>query len=366
MKIICDSAIFAKACINVQSTVSTKSAIPALSGILIRTGIDSDNVNVVGYDLEVGMDTNIPAQVIESGSIVLNAKNLCDIMRRVPDDTVEIESDARNICKITSGKAQYSLVGISSEDYPDIPTVGLSSPIKIKQNILKDMIRKTIFSVSTSDRNPVHKGVKFEISASSLVLVAVDGARLAIKREQIDYNEKDVTFVVPSKTLNEIVKLAEDDESDCNISVGSRHISFTIGDYRIISRLLEGNFIEYKAAIPHTCSINMKVNTKEMIESIERTSLIITDKACPLKCHIEGDKIDFSCVTAAGTARDSIYAEIQGESLDIGFNNKFVLEALRACEDEEVRIEMNSPTQPIVIKPLDGEEYIYLILPVRI
>lgn len=364
MKIVCDSARLAKACSNVQRTVSNKSTIPAIEGILIDAL--GDNVRLTGYDLEVGTETYIPSEVEENGSIILNAKNLCDILRMVPDDTVSIESDERNICKIKSGETEYSIIGTASDEYPDLPQVSSGFPIVINQALLKDMIRKTIFSVSTSERNPVHSGVKFEIDEGKIVLVAVDGARLAIRREEIDYSGEAVSFVVPSKTLGEVIKLSDDDEGVYTISVGKRHICFEVGEYKIISRLLEGNFIDYKAAIPLSATTSVIAPTKRLIECVERTSLIITDRSSPVRCTIENDLIKLSTVTSIGTANDKMVAEIEGNDVEIGFNSKFVLDALKACETDDVKLELNSSNQPILILPTQGDKFLFLVLPVRI
>lgn len=364
MKIVCDSAKLSKACINVQRTVSNKSTIPAIEGILINAL--SDSVRLTGYDLEVGSETFIPAEVEENGSIILNARNLCDILRMVPEDTVEIESDERNICKIRSGEVQYSIIGTSADEYPDVPEVTGGFPVVINQALLKDMIRKTIFSVSTSERNPVHSGVRFEISDGKIVLVAVDGARLAVRREDIDYSGEEIAFVVPSKTLGEVIKLSEDDEGFCSISVGKRHICFEIGEYRIISRLLEGNFIDYKSAIPLSSTTKILVSTRRLIECIERTSLIITDRSSPVRCLIENGLLKFSSVTSIGTANDKLAAEIEGGNIEIGFNSKFLLDALKATESDEVKLELNSSSQPILVLPTEGDKFLFLVLPVRI
>lgn len=364
MKFVCDSAAFSKACMNVQRTVSSKSTIPSIEGILIEAL--SDSLKLTGYDLEVGSQTFIPAEVEENGSVILNARNLCDILRMVPDETVSIESDDRNICKIISGEVQYSIIGTSADEYPDVPEVTGGFPIVINQALLKDMIRKTIFSVSTSERNPVHCGVRFEIGDGKIVLVAVDGARLAVRREDIDYTGEDVTFVVPSKTLGEVIKLSDNDEGFCSISVGRRHICFEIGEYRVISRLLEGNFIDYKAAIPISWTTKITAPTKRLIECVERTALIITDRSSPVRCTIENGVMKFSSVTSIGTANDKMPAEIEGKDLEIGFNSKFVLDALKATESDEVRLEFNSPSQPILFLPTEGDKYLFLVLPVRI
>lgn len=367
MKIICDSAEFGKACMNVQRTVSSKSTIPALEGILIEA--QNGKVRLTGYDLEVGSKIDNSAEIYSEGRVVLAAKNLCDILRMVPDETVSIECDDRNICKIKSGEAEYSLIGTSADDYPELPALTKFSPVSINLNILKDMIRKTIFSVSVGERNPVHTGVKFEIGDGQIVLVAVDGARLAIRRENINYQleEKEILeFVVPAKTLNEVMKLSGDEETEIEILVGDRHIIFKMENYEIISRLLEGNFINYKAAIPLTSSTQIKVNTRRLIECIERTSLIITDKSSPVRCMIENGIMKFSSITAIGTATDKIAAEIEGNNIEIGFNNRFVLDALKVCDVEEIKVEMGSSNQPITFKPLEGESFFFLVLPVRI
>ena len=355
MKIVCDSAKLSKMCMNVQRTVSAKSTIPAIEGILIDAL--GDNVRLTGYDLEVGTETFLAADVKENGSVILNAKNLCDILRLLPDETVSIESDERNICKIRSGETQYSIIGASAEDYPDLPNITGGFPIVINQALLKDMIRKTVFSVSSSERNPVHSGVKFEISDGKIVLVAVDGARLAVRREEIDYSGEDVSFVVPAKTLSEVVKLGEDDEGV---------YSFEVGEYRIISRLLEGNFIDYKAAIPLSAATTVIADTRRMMECVERTALIITDRSSPVRCIVEPELLRFSSITTIGTASDKMLADVKGEELEIGFNSKFMLDALRACESDEIKLEFNSANQPILILPTEGEKFLFLVLPVRI
>ncbi len=367
MKIICDSAELAKAAFSIQRTVSSKSTIPALEGILLETL--ENKIKLTGYDLEVGSTIVIAADVRTEGKIVLNAKNFCDILRMVPDDNIIIDSDERNISKINSGEAKYSIIGNNADDYPELPTINKFSPVVVELGLLKDMIKKTVFSVSTSERNPVHTGVKFEIRENKIVLIAVDGARLAVRREEISYDEQangELNFVVPAKTLNEIQKMSDDDSTPVEIRVGDRHILFKIGEYEIISRLLEGNFLNYNSAIPSNYETKITVKTKMLIESIERTSLMITDKSSPLKLNVEDSIIRFSSVTALGTANDRLTADIEGKNLEIGFNSRFVIDCLKVCDVEEIKLQMISASSPITISPLQGEHFLYLILPVRI
>lgn len=360
----CNSADFAKVCNAVQRTVSNKSTLQVLEGILVEA--KDGKVRVTGFDMEVGTTTQIDADISEEGLALLNARHLCDILRMIPGSDVTIQNDDRNICKIQSDSIKYNIIGSNPADYPEFPVVDSSNPIIINQGILKDMIRKTIFSVSTSERNPIHSGVKFEIENGQIRLIAVDGSRLSIRTEKIDYVGDNLHFVVPAKTLNEIIKLSDNDDDNYEITMANRHICIKTGVYHTISRLLEGNFIDYKTSIPSSYLTRVTLPVKNITECIERTSLIITDRSSPVKLNIENGVMKFSCATSIGSANDVMYADIEGNNLDIGFNNKFVLEALRATATETVHINFGTSNQPFVILPTEGEKFLYLILPVRV
>lgn len=240
MKFVCGTAELSEACLNVQRAVSTKTSIPAVEGILIKAV--SGQLILTGYDLELGINTAIKATVEEEGSIIINARILCDILRKLPGESVRFESDARLLASIVSGNAKYSLIGMSAEEYPELPSVSGGYPIVINQGVLKDMVRQTIFAVAVNDSKVVHTGVKFDISGNILKLIAIDGFRLAVRKENIDYSGDDISFIVPAKTLSEIMKLMNDDDGTISLGVGKRHIVFEIGSYSVVSRLLEGEF----------------------------------------------------------------------------------------------------------------------------
>jgi len=365
MKIACSTQLLAEACQNVQRAVSTKTSIPAVEGILIRA--QDSELRLTGYDLELGIQTGIEARVQEEGGIVLNARVFCDILRKLPGEVVGIESDSRNLATIKSGEANYSLVGISAEEYPELPSVVGGYPVVLSQGTLKEMVQQTIFAVAVKDNKVVHTGVKFEIEDGELRLVAVDGVRLALRRERISYDGEPLSFVVPAKTLSEVVKLMEENDAFISMGVGKRHIVFDVLGYSVVSRLLDGEFLNYKTTIPQNVSTAVRVGAKKFIESIERTSLIITDKLkSPVKCVFQTDQIHVSSVTALGTASDRLPAEIEGDSLEIGFNNKYLIEALRVCDTDEVKIALNGPVSPILILPVEGDHFLYLVLPVRL
>ena len=365
MKFICDTQKFAEICSNVQRAVSSKSTIPAIEGILLTT--TENTITVTGYDLEVGVITSIGARVEEQGSIILNAKVLCDILRSLPAQTVRVEADERMSTTIKSGDAEFSLIGISAQEYPELPSVNSSFPIVVKGEILKDMIRKTIFAAAENDTKVVHTGVRFEIGENSIRLVAVDGFRLAIRNEAIDYQGEEQIFVVPKKALNEVIKLITDDEVSVSLNIGKRHIVFEIGNYILVSRLLDGEFLNYKSAIAIDETAVVEVNTRMLISSIERTSLIITDRAkSPIKCIFDSDFIKISSTTSLGSANDKIPAKIQGNKIEIGFNNRFLLDALKVCDTDEVIIKLGSPVLPIIIVPKQGDNFLFLVLPVKL
>lgn len=365
MKFICETLVLSEACQNVQRAVSTKNAIPSIEGIYLKAL--GNEIILTGYDLELGINTSVNARVEENGGIILNAKILCDILRKLPGQTVSIESDERQVAIIRSERAEYSIIGISPDEYPELPSVTGGFPIVIEQKLLREMIRQTIFAVAVTDSKIVHTGIKFEIEDGILKLIAVDGFRLAIRSEPINYSGEFITFIVPSKTLSEAVKLFKDEVDTISLSVGKKHIVFEIGNYNVVSRLIDGEFLNYKAALPTVSSTTVKADTRNLIECIERISLIITDKSkSPLRCDFKENNIRISSTTALGSANDDVPVEITGPDVEIGFNNKFLIEALRVCDTDEVNILLNGAVSPILILPPDGDSFIFLILPVRL
>ena len=364
MKILCSRQQLVEAVSNVQRAVSTKSSVPALEGILLRAS--GSDLTLCGYDLELGMTTFLEATVEEPGSVVLSARLFGDIVRRMPADTVFIGADEKFMTTITSGASEYSIVGIPSQEFPELPSVTAETPVTISQAVLKSMIRQTIFAVADTDAKPIHTGTLFEIGGGRIRLVSVDGYRLALREEPVSCGEE-VSFVVPGKTLSEVLKLIKDDDSDLTMQVGRRHILFNIGSYTVISRLLEGEFLDYNAAIPKASSTEIFVWTRSFIESVERVSLLITDRLkSPVRCIFSGNEIRVSCSTSIGRANDQIEAKITGNDVEMGFNNRYLLDALRNTEGDEVRIELNGPLSPMKILPKEGDSFLFLVLPVRL
>lgn len=367
MNIRCNSKELSEAVINVQRAVSDKSTLAALEGILLKA--EYNNLYLCGYNLELGISTNLTTQVAETGEIILNARLLSDILRKIPGEIVEISTDNKNLTTIKSDNSNFSIVGIAAEEYPNLPEIIDDIGLNIDGNILKEMIKQTIFAVSDNDTNPIHTGILFEIYDDEIKLVAVDGYRLALRKEKVNLKEnitEKISFVVPGKTLNEILKLINENDK-VNILIDKKHIIFNINGYKVISRLLEGKFLDYNAAIPNGSSTVVRVNTRDFINSVERVSLIIADRLkSPLRCIFKENEIKLSCTTAIGKASDEIIAPCRGEELEIGFNNRYLLDALKNSGTDEVRVELINALSPMKVMPKDGDNFVFLVLPVRL
>lgn len=369
MKFTCETKLLSKACQTVARATSTKTSIPALEGIKID--VKSGKATFCGYNLELGITTALQAEGnAEDGSIVLDAKMLCNMAKKLPDFLTTIDANSKGVAIISSGESKFEVAGIPAGKFPALPKIDEKSSVTVTQSVLKDMIHQTIYAVSGNDCKPIHTGAQFTVENSKLTVVGVDGYRLAICKESIDYSGGPFDFVVPKSALTEISKLLSSSPDDMvQVSVGTRHATFTIGDYTIFSRLLEGDFLDWKAAIPTQCSTSLKVDTKSFKDSIERVGLIISDK---LRSPIVADfksadgTITVSSSTAVGRANDSIKAEISGADVRIGFNNKYLIDALSHTECDEVKLQLNGPLSPMVVLPDGGDSFLFLVLPVRL
>lgn len=364
MKFTVNKSDITEAVSNIQRAVSTKTSIPALEGILLsatETGLE-----LCAYDLELGITTVIPAFVMEPGKAVLSAKLFSDIVRRTPAETVTVSVDEKNMATLESGYSRFSIIGIPAEEFPELPKLSDSTQISLPGALLKSMIRQTLFAIAESDAKPIHQGSLFSLENGILDVVSVDGYRLAVRREPVDFSE-DLSFVVPGKTLSELLKLIKDSEEPVEISAGRRHILFKIDNYTVISSLLEGEFLNYKAAIPPESQTEVVLKTREAIDSVERVSLLITDRLkSPIRCLFDNNEIKLNCTTSMGRASDQLDVEMTGQSVEIGFNNRYLLEALRNTECDEVKVQLGGPLSPMKVVPKEGDSFLFLVLPVRL
>ena len=364
MKFTVNKSDITEAVGNIQRAVSTKTSIPALEGILL--GADENGLELCAYDLELGITTVIPAFVTEPGKAVLSAKLFSDIVRRTPAETITVTVDEKNMATLESGYSRFSIIGIPAEEFPELPKLSDSTQFSLAGSLLKSMIRQTLFAIAESDAKPIHQGSLFNMEKGVLDVVSVDGYRLALRSEPIQF-EEDLSFVVPGKTLSEILKLIKDSDDPVEISAGRRHILFKIDNYTVISSLLEGEFLNYKAAIPPDSQTEVVLKTREAIDSVERVSLLITDRLkSPVRCLFSDNELKLNCTTSMGRASDQLDVEMTGQSVEIGFNNRYLLEALRNTECDEVKVQLGGPLSPMKVVPKDGDSFLFLVLPVRL
>ena len=365
MKFSCTRSELQAAVTIAAKAASSKSPIPALEGILIETG--TDKVQLTGYDLKKGIYTMVDAAVSEPGSIVLGARIFENIVRSLPDGTVTVKTDGCNV-SINCENSDFSIIGTDAADYPELPSIDGQVGVQLPQDLLGEIIRQTIFAVSDSEARPIYTGELFEIGDGHLTVVAVDGYRLALRREPVEGVSGDYSFIVPGTALSDLEKLCGQTDENVQINLGSKHISFTIGDTVLVSRRLEGEFLNYQKSVPSAFGVEVRADRRFLQRTVERVSLIIDDKIKnPIRCTFGDGQITVVCATGLGKAEDSCMVEGNGGDLEIGFNNRYLLDALKAAPADEVMVCLNSGSSPCVITPADGDEnFLYMILPVRL
>ncbi len=366
MKFSCEKALLQAAISTTSRAVSPKSSIPALEGILLEAGSD---LRLTGYNLETGIRTIVPADIREEGTLVLGARLFGEIVRKLPDDIVTFQSE-NYMVNIKCGMSEFNILGTDPEEFPELPTVEYQNSLILPQSRLKAMISQTLFAVSDNESRPIHTGSLFEVDSEGLTIVSVDGYRLALRHESIDKKEgaETFSFVVPGAALSEVEKICSDVDEPASVTQGARHVMFKVGDTMLVSRRLEGEFLAYRQAIPSNNTIHVEGETRALLSSIDRVSLIISDKLkSPLRCVFDSNLLKISTKTAIGDAYDECPLSGNGGGLEIGFNNKYLMDALKAAPADKVRLELTTGVSPCVILPTEGEEnFLYMVLPVRL
>ena len=374
MKFTCEKALLQNAISLTSRVVAQKSSIPALEGLLIRAS--GDILVISGYNMQTGIRTTFSTNIVEEGSIVANARLFSEIIRKMSDDVVTFSVNDHMVIHLSCGAADFEISGLSPDEYPDLPEVEDEHAIRIDKKLLKAMIEEVAFAVSTNESRPIHTGALFEVESDFLTMAAVDGFRLAVRREGIEKAEGGpFSFVAPGPALNEVKNICgenklggEESEENASVTLGKRHILFTVGGTELICRRLEGEFLDYRNAIPKKNPISIIVESRDLINSIERVSVMISEKLkSPVRCVFDHDKILLSARTSTGDAKDICPAEGDGGSLEIGFNNRYLMEALRYAPSSKVRIELNTGVSPALILPVEEDEkFLYMVLPVRL
>lgn len=364
MKIICTKSNLAKGVSTVSKAVPSKTTMPILECILIDA--TTNIIKLTANDMELGIETIIEGDIIEKGLIAIDAKLFSDIVRKLPDNEITIETDSNLQTIITCEKAKFNLSGKPGEEFTYLPYIEKNEPVTLSQFTLKEVIRQTIFSIADNDSNKLMTGELFEIHGNILKVVSLDGHRIAIRKIELKNSYEDRKVVVPGKTLIEISKiLSGETESEVNLYFTDNHIVFEFDQTVVVSRLIEGEYFRIDQMLSNDYETKVKINKKEFLNCIDRATLLVKegDKK-PIIINIGDETMQLMIKSQIGSMDEEIFIEKEGKDLLIGFNPKFLIDALRVIDDEEISLFLMNPKAPCFIKD-EEESYIYLILPVN-
>lgn len=365
MKFTCNKDVFLEAILTTSRAASSKSAIPALEGLLLE--LENGSLSLTGYNLEIGIKTKIAVDNAEDGNIVINAGRLCEIVRKMPSGALEIVIENNNSASIKSGRTSLSIMCMSAEEYPQVPQANVENSFSMRQKTLKSMITQTKYACSVSETKPVFMGCLFEILDNVLSVVGMDGMRIAVRQEPMTH--ENMKFIVPSKSLDQLARmLSDEDDKDISISLEKNQISFLFGNYTMISRLINGDFLDFHKYIKYDNPLFVEINCSDMINTLERGMLVISDKVrLPLKCEFSNDTLTLGCTTPLGSYNDQISVKYSGEPFTIGLNTKLLLDAFKAAECADVKFIMTGKSvEPVLVVPKEGNEFTFLIMPMRL
>ena len=366
MRFTCEKSMLVQGLNIAGRTVAQKSSLSVIEGILCKAG---HGLALTGYNMETAITFEIEAEVADPGQCILPAKLFGDIIRRLPEGPVTVVVDDNFKVSIRAGYASFTISAESADDYPELPDVNSGRPIRIPQNKLKELISGTIFAVSENQGRPIHTGVKFEVSDTAITAIAVDGFRLARRTfHPEETTGRELSFVVPAAGLKEVEKILTDSDENAAFTLGTKHILFQVGNATLVCRLLEGEFLDWRRVVPTNCPIKLVANVSDLASSVERVGLIVSEKyKSPVRCVFSHQELLMRTNTTIGAAEDRCSIAGDGKELEIGFNVRYLADALRVVPSDEVTLELTNGLSPIVLTPVDEKyDYAYMVLPVRI
>ena len=370
MKFVCEKEKLLKAINSVVKAASSRTTMPILEGILIQT--NDQEIKLTTYDLELGIEYVIDCDVEEQGNTVVNAIMFSEIIRKLPDADIKLTLNEKDLLVIECQGSLYKLSTMNPLEFPELPEIDIENSVELDQNTLKSMIRKTIFAVSMEENRPIFTGCLFEILDNKINVVAVDGFRLSLKSNFLEKNVSKFSAVIPGKTLNEVNKIISDSFDTIKLSISKNQALFEMENCKIVTRLLDGEFLKYENVIPKNWETRIRVNKKDLQECFERVSLISMsslekERKYPVKVSVEIGKAVISCTNQAGDAKEEILVTTEGKNIEAGFNPKYFLDALKVIDDEEIFVDFGSSISPCIIRPVDEDgSYLYMILPIKI
>lgn len=366
MKVICEKEKLVEAINIVQKAVSSKNTMQILECILLRVNAN-DELVLTTTDLEFTIEHTIHAKTFDSGAIAVNSKTFGDIIKKIPDSEIELSIGDNRLLKIESDSTNVNISGLSDDSFPDIEKFTGDNIININQQIFRDMIKHTIFAVGLDETRPIFMGSLIECDGSDLYMVSIDGTRIALRKTEVSEGSPIFKAIIHGKILNEISKILLSNDDEITISMNDKQLMININQTTIVSKLLEGDFFDYKSSIPQTFSTSIIVNTKEFLNSVELASTItISEKKYPIKLTVKNGFLVVSANTEIGNIKNEIEVEMSGDELEIGFNPKYFLDALRVIEEEKTEVCFTSAIGPCIVRSIESDDYKYLILPLRL
>lgn len=367
MKLICGKETLLHYINIVNKAVTAKSTMQILECILLS--VDEKGFTMTANNLEIGIQTApIDAQILETGEVAIEARIFQDIVRRLNGENVTLESDARHSITITDGSSCFTIMGQNGEDFPTLPEVQQNEAFTLGQNELRNLIRQTIFSIAQESAKQVLMGEYFEMKADALQVVSIDGYRISFRKSPVSHAFQEKSVIVPGKTLNELMKiLSQEEEDKVHLYFTNKHVLFDLGMATMVSRLIEGEFISYENNFTNDFTTKIIIETQALIQALERASLVSRDnRKTPVKLEMRPNQLILTAKSDMGSAYEEVPDETEGDEMQIAFNPRYLIEALRAIEDEKVAIRFTGSLSPCIIAPLEGDAYQYLILPLRI
>jgi len=367
MKFTCNQQSLTKALNTVSKAVTSRTTIPILKGILLEVNEDN-TLTLSASDLDLSIEKRIEVVSEEAGSVVVSAKLFSDIVRKLPNQEIQVEEQENNTIVIKCLASEFTIVGQPADEFPNIGEINEEKKLVLEKDLLKEMIKKTSFAASIDESKGIIVGVLIEMEEESLNMVALDGFRMAITREQMK-NEEKKKIIIAARILNEINKIISENEDSKEIYfvLDEKKAVFLLDETKIVLRLLEGDFIKYNDILPKECKTKVSVSRSELLDSIERASLLAKEgKNNLIRLSIFRDKIIITSRSEEGNVKEEVFIEKEGADLDIGFNSKYILDVLKVVSDDRIVMEFNTSVSPCLIKPLEGNEFEYLVLPVRI
>lgn len=367
MKISCSKELLNHAVQTVQKAVATKAQLPILTGIYLAAA--DNKLELQATDYELGIKCIIDADVEQPGSVVLSGRYFQEMVRKLPGEKIEISSSQEDrTIKVTSNSAQFNLLSLPAEEFPVLKQITSDNVLIVKDNILKELIKKTVFACANDEARPIFTGGLLEFKDNEITMVATNTHRLALKKDHIDGASQNIKMIVPAKILGELARIMSSEiPVDVSVYWLKNQVAFAFEDVYIISRLIEGQFPDYNKVIPATFATNVKIKTKQLLDAVERVSLFARDGDYNvIKLSFKTNSVTITSNNPEiGKACEVVPTIIEGNEVDIAFNVKYIADILKNIDSDELVFSLNTPLSPVSIKPIDDEDYTYIVTPVR-